>query len=108
MSAIWDDLKAAGQDAWHGNGMLGDLAATGIDTVNAFLPVLPEGKDVKKDIDGFQTDMGAPQQNPNGGNLGNEIGTVAGGAFGLMGGPLGAVAGMQAGSQLGGFIADQF
>jgi hypothetical protein len=109
MGAIWDDLKAAGQDAWNGNNMLGDLAATGIDCfgkVTDTSELLPDGKEAKSAIEGVESDYGVQKKDQ--GNLGNEIGTVAGGLLGSIGGPLGAVEGMSAGSQLGGFISDLF
>jgi hypothetical protein len=109
MGAIFDDLKAAAGDAWNGNDMLGDMAATGLDSLDAATGgtgMLPNGKDAKEAIEGVESDYGMQKKQE--GNLGNEIGTVAGGVLGLAGGPLGAVAGMDAGSKLGGFISDMF
>jgi hypothetical protein len=116
MSALFDDLIVAGKDAWNGQNqnMLGDLAATGIDSVSAVsgdaAKILPEGKQARSFINGEVADIQkqAGVEQPTQGNLGNKIGTVAGGLLGSVGGPMGAVAGMDAGSRVGGFISNLF
>jgi hypothetical protein len=107
-STVTDAGKAL-SDAWNGrSSMWGNVAATaaGASDVAGLDVVDPEV--AKKAVNGW---TGADQADPNQqGNLGNKIGTVAGG---LLGGtftglnPCGAVGGAALGSAAGGWLADK-
>jgi hypothetical protein len=95
-------------DDWNGTGR-GDVdsAAVLADVGNGFTGgIIPDGTDLRPKMDSAETQLGVPQNTnaPEGGNLGNKIGTVAGGLVGSVAGPLGLAEGANYGSRLGGWL----
>jgi hypothetical protein len=115
--SLWKDEKDMFVDAWKGGNVDGDMARLMLGGGRALSKVflgeeggevansmLPDGEEAKKGVDDYETEHHMNSK----GNLGNKIGSVAGGALGLVGGPHMAAMMSGAGSRIGGFISDLF